>query len=283
MYSPTGARIAYVDDQSHVVARRLAGGAIEQIGDGEQRASGLAWLVKPGTGNQAPTAHFTVAPEFPRAGAPATFTANATDADGTIGSYAWDLDGDGAFDDGTGATAQTTYPAVGARTVRLRVRDNLGLATTVTKQVTVVEAGKPVAFFTFTPAKPVTMDEIVFTAPVNDDPAAVVVRHQCDFDGNGSFDVDTAERRVASFTYGQPGTYRGTLRVTDADGDATDHAVDVAVARATQCGRPFGRMAIAGRRAVTLPGMWAGERVKSVTVRAITDDGRRSAPRAARR
>jgi hypothetical protein len=39
----------------------------------------------------------------------------------------------------------------------------------------------------------------------------------------------------------------------------------------------------AGRRAVTLPGMWAGERIKSVTVRALTADGRRSAPRAARR
>jgi PKD repeat protein len=246
VYSPTGTRIAYVDDHGHVTARRLAGGGTEQIGDGEQRASSLAWLVKPGTGNQPPTADFSVAPQFPRAGAPAAFTATATDADGTIASYAWDLDGDGAFDDGAAETAQATFPAVGQRTVRLRVRDNVGLAVTVTKQVTVVEAGKPVAFFSFTPEKPVTMDEIVFTAPVNDDPAAVAVRHQWDFDGNGSFDVDTAERRVASFTYGQPGTYRVTLRVTDADGDETDHAVDVAVARATQCGRPFGRMAIAG-------------------------------------
>ena len=39
----------------------------------------------------------------------------------------------------------------------------------------------------------------------------------------------------------------------------------------------------AGRRAVTLPGLWEGERIKSVTVRALTADGRRSAPRAARR
>ena len=246
VYSPTGTRIAYVDDHGHVTARRLAGGEPEQLGDGERRASSLAWLVKPGTGNEVPAADFTVAPEFPRAGAPATFTASATDPDGTIASYAWDLDGDGAFDDGAGETAQATYPEVGARTVRLRVRDNLGLAATVTKQVTVVQAGKPVAFFSFTPAKPVTMDEIVFTAPLNDDPAAVAVRHQWDFDGNGTFDADTAERRVIGWTYGQPGTYPVKLRVTDADGDQTEHTVNVNVARATQCGRAFGHMAIAG-------------------------------------
>ena len=245
VYSPTGTRIAYVDDNGRVTARRLAGGATEQIGDGEQSASDLAWLVKPGTGNQGPEAGFTVSPEFPRAGAPATFTATATDPDG-VASYAWDLDGDGAFDDGAAETAQITFPAVGARTVRLRVRDNLGLATTVTKQVTVVEAGKPVAFFSYAPEKPATASEVVFTAAVNDDPNAVAAHHQWDFDGNGTFDADTGAGRVASFTYGQPGTYRVKLRVSDADGDQTEHAVDVTVARATECGRQFGRMAIAG-------------------------------------
>jgi PKD repeat protein len=129
---------------------------------------------------------------------------------------------------------------VGARTVRLRVRDNVGLATTVTKQVTVVEAGKPVAFFSFAPDKPATMDEIVFTAAVNDDPGAVAVRHEWDFDGNGTVDADTAERRVAHWTYGHPGTHPVKLRVSDADGDQTEHTVNVNVVRATQCGRPFG-------------------------------------------
>jgi PKD repeat protein len=246
VYSPTGARIAYVDDHGDVTARPVAGGPTEQIGDGLQDASELAWLVKPGTGNQAPAADFAVTPEFPRAGAPATFTASATDADGTIGSYAWDLDGDGAFDDGAAQTAQITYPAVGARSVRLRVRDNLGLATTVTKQVTVVEAGRPVAFFSYTPERPATASEVVFTAALNDDPGAVAVRHEWDFDGNGSFDADTGAGRVARWTYGQPGTYQVKLRVSDADGDQTEHTVGVNVVRATECGRAFGRMAIAG-------------------------------------
>jgi glucose/arabinose dehydrogenase len=46
------------------------------------------------------------------------------DPDGSIDSYAWDLDGDGAFDDGTGPTAQNIYTTGGTVSVGLRVTDN---------------------------------------------------------------------------------------------------------------------------------------------------------------
>ena len=47
----------------------------------------------------------------------------SSDADGDALTYAWDLDGDGAFDDGTNATATFTYTQPGTYTATLRVTD----------------------------------------------------------------------------------------------------------------------------------------------------------------
>ncbi len=51
--------------------------------------------------------------------------------------YAWDLDGDGAFDDGASAQAQFTFTQSGAFTVRLRVTDSAGLQSTDALLITV--------------------------------------------------------------------------------------------------------------------------------------------------
>ena len=48
------------------------------------------------------------------------------DRDGTIAAFEWELDGDGAFDDGGGATLAFTPPDEGSFAVRLRVRDDAG-------------------------------------------------------------------------------------------------------------------------------------------------------------
>ena len=53
-------------------------------------------------------------------------SAGSSDPDGTIASYAWDLDGDGAFDDSSVQNPSFTYTAAGTYTVRLQVTDNLG-------------------------------------------------------------------------------------------------------------------------------------------------------------
>ena len=55
----------------------------------------------------------------------------------TRSTYAWDLDGDGAFDDSTGATPSRTYTQEGHVTVRLRVTDPGGLADTEQRELTV--------------------------------------------------------------------------------------------------------------------------------------------------
>jgi len=50
----------------------------------------------------------------------------SSDPDGDPITYAWDLDGDGAFDDSTSATTSTTYQTAGTYTPRLQVTDTSG-------------------------------------------------------------------------------------------------------------------------------------------------------------
>jgi glucose/arabinose dehydrogenase len=88
--------------------------------------------------NQAPNA---VASASPTSGsAPLTVTFNgsqSSDPDGGTLAYAWDLDGDGAFDDAATAQASWTYTAAGAYTATLRVTDGQGLSDTDAVTVTV--------------------------------------------------------------------------------------------------------------------------------------------------
>ncbi len=87
--------------------------------------------------NRPPSASFTYSPGSPRVRETVTFTSTSTDPDGTITSQAWDLDNDGAFDDGTGTTASRSFPKKGTYTVRLRVVDDHGATSTATRTVTV--------------------------------------------------------------------------------------------------------------------------------------------------
>jgi glucose/arabinose dehydrogenase len=83
-------------------------------------------------GNRAPTA---VAVAQPKAG-PLPLTVNfdgtgSTDPDaGDVLTYAWDLDGDGQYDDSTAAKPSWTYNSAGSVTVRLRVTDKGGQSAT---------------------------------------------------------------------------------------------------------------------------------------------------------
>jgi PKD repeat protein len=77
--------------------------------------------------NQAPVA---VASANPRSGSPplqVQFTGSgSSDPDGDPLSYAWDLDGDGQYDDSTAANPTHTYEAAGTYDAGLRVSDGRG-------------------------------------------------------------------------------------------------------------------------------------------------------------
>jgi glucose/arabinose dehydrogenase/PKD repeat protein len=87
--------------------------------------------------NQPPIA---VATANPTSGAaPLTVAFDGTgssDADGDALTYAWDLDGDGAFDDAATATASFTYSQPGTYNATLRVTDPSGAAGTSSVTIT---------------------------------------------------------------------------------------------------------------------------------------------------
>src|SRR5262249_54046396 len=90
----------------------LAGGTVRRIG----------------FANGAPTARVTAAPTTGVAPLTVAFDGTtSTDPEGTALTYAWDLDGDGDYDDSTASKPSFTYSSAGVVTVRLRVTDAAGL------------------------------------------------------------------------------------------------------------------------------------------------------------
>jgi PKD repeat protein len=73
--------------------------------------------------NEPPSVGFEFSPQTPSAGTEVTFTAEATDPDGTIASFEWEF-GDGGT--ASGRTTAHTYDDSGSYTVTVTVTDNRG-------------------------------------------------------------------------------------------------------------------------------------------------------------
>jgi glucose/arabinose dehydrogenase len=104
--------------------------------------------------NNAPTARITATPASGVAPLTVAFSGTtSSDPEGQPLSYAWDLDGDGAYDDSTAAAPSFTYTSAGTITVRLRVSDPGGLQGTSSATITV---GAPPTVTLATPAEGTT-------------------------------------------------------------------------------------------------------------------------------
>ena len=99
---------------------------------------------QPGGGGERPTASFVFTPEAPTVGATVTFTSTSQPSPGvSITQFAWDLDGEGKFDDFNGATATWSFSEPGAHTVRLRVKQEKGKQAVATREVIVAAPAPP--------------------------------------------------------------------------------------------------------------------------------------------
>jgi PKD repeat protein len=99
--------------------------------------------------NRPPLPSFSFLPATPVVRELVTFTSTAVDPDGPIVAYEWDLDGDGAFDDGNQATAQSFWRRPGTYAVGLRVTDRDGA--TAVAAAPVVVAPRPAGVFSPSP------------------------------------------------------------------------------------------------------------------------------------
>jgi hypothetical protein len=96
--------------------------------------------IRGGVATVSPDASFDLSPAVSRSGRVVTFTSTSVDPDGDITRFAWDLDGDGAFDDAEGATVKRRYGRPGVYAIGLQVTDDQGVVDTVTKELR-VDAG----------------------------------------------------------------------------------------------------------------------------------------------
>ncbi len=99
-----------------------------------------------------PVAMFDSETKDPIVGRPATLTDQSVDQDGSIVSRAWDLNGDGQFNEGISSSIQMDFKAAGVFDVGLKVTDNDGLTAIVKKRLIAVSPVIPFGNFSLNPS-----------------------------------------------------------------------------------------------------------------------------------
>jgi hypothetical protein len=196
----------------------------DAIGDGEDATSSSLDITVSGR-NQRPRAVISPSSAGPARGQAVRFdSSGSSDPDGDPLTRAWDLDGDGRFDDGDGVTATRAF-GPGTFTVRVRVTDPSGESDTASASVTVAN-GAPTASIRASETRPLSLTTVRFTA-VASDPDGSIARRQWDLDGDGRFD-DGGDQSV-SHSYRIPGPKQVRLRVTDSDGTSATASLAIDV------------------------------------------------------
>jgi uncharacterized protein YkwD len=180
--------------------------------------------------NDPPTVQLSASPQGGPAPLEVTLTATASDPDGSIAKYEWDLNGDNSFEinGGTKPTIEHTFTATGAHVVRVRVMDNGG--ETATASTEVVVAALPVAVVTANQATVVAPDYVSLDASRSTSPNGPIVKYEWDWDGNGLIDANTQTAAFIRVPFdARTGTYQATVIVTDSTGAQDSASVPVIV------------------------------------------------------
>lgn len=148
------------------------------------------------------------------------------DPDGTAVTYAWDVDGDGQYDDASGATATLTWTQLkalttpvsdnGARVIRLRVTDATGLSSTATAALTVSNTAPTV---TLTGAATAISGTPYTLTLGSSDPGADTISQYVINWGDGQSQTVSGTTTSVTHRYLQPGGNRNiSVQATDEDG-----------------------------------------------------------------
>lgn len=181
-------------------------------------------------GNKLPFARLVAQPKS--GSAPLTVTLNAGasyDEDGSIVTYTFDFTNDGVWDQNTGPQSwiKKTYDIPGEYTARVKVRDDRGGYGYASASFTVTEHVNepPLAVLVADVTNGINPLVVNFDASASFDNDGTIAKYEWDFDGDGTYDLDSELTPSASFTFDAPGNYTATVRVSD-DGGLTDTDVE---------------------------------------------------------
>ncbi|RKQ88105.1 Ig-like protein group 3 [Solirubrobacter pauli] len=179
--------------------------------DSEGATTIATFDLRPATGALPPTGWIQSSADQLVAGRSAIFSARVTEWDTTGWTYAWDLDGDGQYDDRTGRNVSVTLVAPSI-TLGLRITDEAGASTTI-RGTYEVGSRPPSAAFTVSDLEP---DEgaTVTLASTSSDPDDGLVAQRWDLDNDGQFDDATGASAVLPVP--TAGNVRVGLQVRDA-------------------------------------------------------------------
>lgn len=171
--------------------------------------------------NVPPYADFTYSPTRPRTHEIVTFNASASyDPDGFIFSYTWDF-GDGNITVTFSPIITHYYIVSGEYHVKLTVKDNLGLESSVAKPISVLPC--VIASFSYSPLNPIVCKPVFFDASESRSEEGYIVSYLWDF-GDGNITV-TGEPMITHH-FMVEGLYTVKLNVTDNLG-AWDEAIQI--------------------------------------------------------
>ncbi len=200
------------------------------------------------TGNpDAPLAFLETAPLKGTAPCKVYFKGKAVSSS-EICRYEWDFDGDGVYDASSTQSGDIvkTYTLPGRYKAGFKVTNSMGLSSS---QDVLLEISSPEALdiealiSDYNGNAPV---EIGFDASIDSlDP---IQKYQWDFDGDGVFDFTSTDSPLASHKYYDPGLYRVTLRVTDAQNISSESRKEIRLGVFNIKGMKKGRMTVDVRK-----------------------------------
>ncbi len=172
-----------------------------------------------------------------------TLVGTGSDPDGYITTYKWDFDGDNEYDwtSTVTGTVEHTYSDEGVYIARFLVIDNNNTAATDTAIINVTPVHvnqKPTADAGPDDVQQATQGEEMEFHGTGVDVDGFIALYEWDFDGDGTWDWNDTQERVARWTYTETGLFIARFRVTDNDGATAQDVLRVQVSSSTTTNEP---------------------------------------------
>ncbi len=167
--------------------------------------------------------------------APLTVNFDASDTtsdNGEITEYAWDLDGNGEYNDSTDATTSYTFDKIQKYTVGLRVTDSSGQTADSTIEINATAPDDPVPVISVEGGdinSLVAGNSYVFNGTNSSSPKGTIENYSWEFS-----DGTTSKTRTVKHSFNEVGEYDVTLKVVDSAKKSAEKTVHVTVTAAQQ-------------------------------------------------